>query len=170
MADEPDLDTVRAEMRRHDQAEQSPSSGPSDMAEGVTVVELTPEGEERFQLLRRELGVSTFGLNLIRLGPGKRGRIHRHERQEEVYVVLDGALTLEIEGSETHEIGTGGVARVAPALRRQLTNRGASPLAVLAIGGAEPHEGRDGRAFRSWDDHEGAAPREIPLPEDVEHA
>jgi mannose-6-phosphate isomerase-like protein (cupin superfamily) len=170
MPDRPDLDTVRAELRRHDRAEESPSSGVSDMADGVTVMQLASVGEDRFQLLRRELGISAFGLNLIRLRPGQRGRIHLHERQEEVYVVLEGTLTLEIEGSETHELGAGGIARVAPPVRRQLSNRGASPVAVLAIGGSEPHEGRDGRAFRSWDDHEGAAPRDIPLPEDVEHA
>jgi mannose-6-phosphate isomerase-like protein (cupin superfamily) len=170
MAREPDLDTVRAELRRHDRAEQSPSSGVSDMAEGVTVVQLASAGEERFQLLRRELEVSAFGLNLIRLRPGQRGRIHRHERQEEVYVVLEGTLMLDIEGSETHELRQGAIVRVAPPVRRQLSNRGASPVAVLAIGGSQPHEGRDGRAFTSWDDHEGAAPRDIPLPEDIEHA
>ena len=34
------------------------------------------------------------------LRPGQRGRIHRHERQEEVYLVLRGTLTLEVEGEE----------------------------------------------------------------------
>jgi uncharacterized cupin superfamily protein len=40
--------------------------------------------DERFQSLRRELGVQSFGINLMRLEAGQRGRIHRHERQEEV--------------------------------------------------------------------------------------
>src|ERR671916_362383 len=135
MPERPDLDTVRAEMRRHDRARESPSSGPSDMADGVTVAQLEPEGDDRFQRLRRELGVSSFGLNLIRLAPGQRGRIHRHERQEEVYVVLEGTLTLEVEGSETHELEPGSLARVAPSVRRRLTNRGGAQVAVLAIGG-----------------------------------
>ena len=39
-------------------------------------------GAERFQRLREPLGVRSFGINLIRLQPGQRGRIHRHERQE----------------------------------------------------------------------------------------
>ena len=124
-------------------------------------------GDERFQLLRRELGVGAFGLNLLRLRPGQRGRIHRHARQEEVYVVLEGRLSLGVEGEE-RELDRGAVARIAPSVRRQLTNRGSELLVVLAIGGAEPHEGRDGLAFSAWDDPEGRPPQEVPLPDDVE--
>ena len=118
---EPDLDAVRSELRAHDRDAQRASSGASEMADGVSVAQLELDGEERFQLLRRELGVSAFGLNLLRFQPGERSRIHRHERQEEVYLVLEGTLTLDVEGSETHELGPGGIARVAPAVRRQLT-------------------------------------------------
>ena len=50
--------------------------------------------------LRRQLGITAFGLNQMVLRPGERGRIHRHERQEEVYLVLEGTLTLEVEASE----------------------------------------------------------------------
>jgi uncharacterized cupin superfamily protein len=137
------------------------------MQEGVAQTQLDLDGEERFQPLRRELGVSSFGLNLIRLRPGQRGRIHRHERQEEVYLVLEGTLTLGIEGEE-RELARGSLVRVAPPVRRQLTNRGSEPLVLLAIGGAEPHEGRDGAAYAAWDDTEGRPPPEVPLPADVE--
>jgi uncharacterized cupin superfamily protein len=140
----------------------------ADTQEGVTVAALDLDGEERFQLLRRELGVSAFGINLLRLRPGQRGRIHRHARQEEVYIVLEGRLSLGVEGEE-RELDRGAVARVAPSVRRQLTNRGSELLVVLAIGGAEPHEGRDGLAFSAWDDDsEGRPPQEVPLPDDVE--
>ena len=137
------------------------------MQDGITVVELDLEGEERFQLLRRELGVSAFGINLLRLRPGQRGRIHRHMRQEEVYVVLQGTLTLGVEGEE-RELSRGSVVRVAPAVRRQLANRSRQPLVLLALGGAEPHHGRDGEAFASWDESEGRPPPEVPFPEDLE--
>jgi uncharacterized cupin superfamily protein len=137
------------------------------MQDGVSVAALDFDGEERFQLLRRELGVSAFGLNLLRLRPGQRGRIHRHERQEEVYVVLEGALTLGVEGDE-RELTRGSIARVAPSVRRQLVNRGPDMLVVLSIGGAEPHEGRDGVAYSAWDETEGRPPPEVPLPPDLE--
>jgi mannose-6-phosphate isomerase-like protein (cupin superfamily) len=160
---EPDIDRVRSAMRAHDEAPRTDAR----LQEGVSVTSLDLDGEDRFQSLRRELGVTAFGLNLIRLRPRERGRIHMHERQEEVYVVLEGMLTLEVEG-EPRELPRGTAARVGPRVRRQLSNRGTELLAILAIGGAEPHEGRDGRAFTSWEDETGATPQELPLPPDLE--
>jgi mannose-6-phosphate isomerase-like protein (cupin superfamily) len=125
------------------------------------------DGDDRFQRLRQELGVTAFGLNLLRLRPRQQGRIHRHERQEEVYLVLEGVLTLETDG-ETHERREGELVRVPPDVRRRLSNRGDEPLYVLAIGGAEPHEGRDGRAYESWEETgPGRPPQEVPLPDDL---
>ena len=133
---------------------------------GVEFAQLDLDTDERFQRLRAELGVSTFGLNLILLQPGQTGRIHRHERQEEVYLVLAGELSLLIEGEE-HRLATGGLARVAPSVRRQLVNRRPERLVLLALGGAVEHEGRDGEAFASWDDATPKRPQEIPPPADV---
>jgi uncharacterized cupin superfamily protein len=136
------------------------------VSEGVTVVRLEPGGGgERFQRLRAQLGVTTFGLNVIQLAPGQRGRIHRHGRQEEVYVVLAGELTLLVEG-ESRTLARWDAARVAPDVRRQLANRSREPVVLLALGGAEPHEGRDGLAFAAWDDAEGRSPQDVPLPPD----
>jgi uncharacterized cupin superfamily protein len=122
---------------------------------------------ERFQSLRRELGIASFGMNVATLAPRQRGRIHSHDHQEEVYVVLEGELTLGVEGVE-HTIARGGVARVGPNTRRQLVNRGTARLVLLALGGAGEHVGRDGRAWEAWDDAgEGRAPQEVPLPADL---
>ncbi len=169
---DPDLDHVRDALREHDRdAEQAApprmSHGPTEMHSGVEVIALDLDGPERFQLLRRELGVSAFGINLLRFRPGQRGRIHRHQRQEEIYLVLEGTLTLDVEG-EPRELPKGSIARVAPDVRRQLSNRGDELLAVLSVGGAEPHEGRDGIAFTSWDDQTGAPPQDVPLPPDLD--
>jgi uncharacterized cupin superfamily protein len=162
---EPDIDAVRGAMREHDRDTERDAR--PTVQEGVSVARIDPEGGERVQPLRRELGVTTFGMNAIRLRPGQRGRVHRHERQEEVYLVLEGKLTLGLEDSE-RELERGELARVAPNVRRQLVNRGTVPLLLLALGSAEPHAGRDGTAFTSWDDEEGAPPQEIPLPPDLE--
>jgi mannose-6-phosphate isomerase-like protein (cupin superfamily) len=135
------------------------------METGFAFAKLDPTAKERFVSLRRELGVSTFGINQILLRPGQRGRIHRHLSQEEVYLVLSGTLTLWIEGT-THELGSGEIARVAPEVRRQLANPHAEEVLLLALGGATEHVGRDGEAFTSWDDTAGAPPQEVPLPED----
>jgi uncharacterized cupin superfamily protein len=116
--------------------------------------------------LRAALGVSSFGLNQIVLRPGQRARIHRHERQEEVYLVLDGTLSLLVEGEET-TLGRGELVRVGPDVRRQLVNRGPGTLSLLAIGGAGDHDGRDGLAYPDWDATEPVSPRDLPLPEDL---
>ena len=135
------------------------------MESGVSFTSLDPGGEDRFQWLRRELGLSTFGLSLIRLRPGQRGRIHRHLHQEEAYLVLEGTLTLLVE-SEPHELGEGDLARVGPEVRRQLANRTSEPVLVIALGGATPHESRDGRAYASWDEEgDGRPPQEVPYPD-----
>ena len=136
------------------------------MTDGVDVTRLDFTPPERFQLLRRELGVTTFGLNLIALKPGQRGRIHRHERQEEVFIVLAGRLTLVVEGRE-RDLEQWDAARVAPEVRRQLVNRGPRDVVILALGSANAHDGRDGVAYGSWDTAEGRSPQETPLPEDL---
>jgi uncharacterized cupin superfamily protein len=132
----------------------------------ISFAQIQPEGE-RFQRLRSELGVTSFGLNLLRLAPRQRGRIHRHEQQEEVYLVLEGELTLLIEG-EPRVLREGELARVGPTVRRQLTNASDADAVVLALGGAGEHAGRDGRAWSEWDERgEGRPPQEVPLPEDL---
>ena len=133
----------------------------------VAFVAIDRDSRERFQALRRELGVSSFGMNLIVLHPRQRGRIHAHDQQEEVYVVLEGELTLVIE-RDPHVLGPDEVARVGPAVRRQLVNAGAQRLVLLALGGSGEHVGRDGRAWASWDDEgPGLPPQEVPLPDDL---
>jgi mannose-6-phosphate isomerase-like protein (cupin superfamily) len=137
------------------------------MQEGTTRTRLDPETGERFLALRRQLGVSAFGMNQIVLQPGERGRIHRHLGQEEVYLVLEGRLALVVEGEET-DLGEGELIRVAPQLRRQLVNRGPGRLVLIALGGAGDHHGRDAEAFASWDDHVGVPPQELPLPANLD--
>jgi uncharacterized cupin superfamily protein len=133
---------------------------------GVGRARLDPDSPERFVGLRKQLGVSCFGLNQMNLQPGQRGRIHRHERQEEVYLVLEGELTIAVEGEE-ETLGQGELMRIGPELRRQLINRGDSRCLLIAIGGADEHRGRDGEAFGSWEQERGVAPQELPLPEDL---
>jgi uncharacterized cupin superfamily protein len=136
------------------------------MEQGVAYARLDTTGTERFVALRQQLGVTSFGMNLILMHAGARGRIHRHAKQEEVYIVLEGTLSLSIEGVE-RDLRKGELARVAPEVRRQIINRGPDRLVILALGAAGEHVGRDGTAFATWDAKEGAPPQETPLPEDL---
>jgi uncharacterized cupin superfamily protein len=134
---------------------------------GIGRARIDPDpGDERFVSLRRQLGITSFGCNQMVLAPGQRGRIHRHERQEEVYLVLEGTLTLVVEKHD-HVVKEGELIRVGPELRRQLVNQGRQRLVMLALGGAGEHQGRDGVAYPDWETKDGAPPQEIPLPPDL---
>jgi mannose-6-phosphate isomerase-like protein (cupin superfamily) len=137
------------------------------MEEGTTRARLDLNYGDRFLPLRRQLGVTSFGMNQIVLQPGQRGRIHRHERQEEVYLVLEGRLTIVLE-SEPAELSEGELMRVAPGVRRQIVNYGPERVVLLALGGAAEHQGRDGEAFASWEDDGPTSPQEMPMPADLE--
>ena len=134
--------------------------------EGVSRARIDLSADERFVSLRRALGVSGFGLNQLTLQPGQRGRIHRHREQEEVYFVFRGTLTLVVEGDEL-ELTEGELARVPPSVRRQLVNRSSTRCILVAIGAAGEHVGRDGEAFADWEEREGRAPQDVPLPPDL---
>jgi mannose-6-phosphate isomerase-like protein (cupin superfamily) len=104
------------------------------------------------------------------LQPGERGRIHSHEHQEEVYVVLEGQLTLSVEGNE-RILGPDELVRVGPSVRRQVINAGPERLVLLALGGSGEHVGRDAHAWADWDeDGPGRPPQEVPAPEDLPRA
>jgi uncharacterized cupin superfamily protein len=137
------------------------------MDEGTNYAHVDFQSDQRFVRLGRELGVTAFGLNVVTLAPGQRMRIHRHGRQEEVYIVLDGKLTLSVEGVE-RALTLGDAARVAPGVRRQLINRERSQrCVVVAVGAAGVHEARDAEAFNAWDELTGGAPQDVPLPPDL---
>jgi uncharacterized cupin superfamily protein len=136
------------------------------MEEGISRARLAEAAPDRFVLLRRELGVSSFGINQMVLEPGQRTRIHVHAEQEEVYLVLGGILTLLVEGEE-QTLEAGELVRVAPSVRRQLVNRGPRRLSLLALGGRGEHVSRDATAYRDWGDATGGSPQEVPLPEDL---
>jgi quercetin dioxygenase-like cupin family protein len=133
-----------------------------------TFATLAAGDNERFVSLRRQLGVESFGMNLIVLAPRQRGRIHAHERQEEVYLVLEGELTLALDAGAEHVLARGEIVRVPPSVRRQLVNAGPGRLVLLALGGHGEHVGRDGQAWEGWEEGgPGRPPQEVPLPADL---
>jgi hypothetical protein len=92
--------------------------------------------------VREHLGIHAFGINAYT--PGEGGTlIDDHDEaggQEELYVVLDGNATFEIDG-ETVEAPAGTFVFVRPEARRKATGEGT----VLAIGGTV------GEAFEALD-------------------
>ena len=123
--------------------------------------------DERFVPLRERVGVTGFGINQLTLQPGQRMRIHRHAGQEEVYVVIEGRLTVFVEGV-AHTLAAGELMRVAPEVRRQLANTHRERVTLIAVGSSgDGHQSRDGEAFTAWEETTGGAPRDVPLPDDL---
>jgi mannose-6-phosphate isomerase-like protein (cupin superfamily) len=131
------------------------------MSDGITTTRL--DDGERARMLADQLELTSFGLRQITLQPGQRNRIHRHREQEEVYLVLSGRLTIELE-DEPVELGLRELARVPAQVRRRLANNGDEPVVVVAIGAAGTHQRADGEAFLDWDDSEPKRPEDVPLP------
>lgn len=86
--------------------------------------------------------LSASRANVWRYPAGARGRRHRDLGQEEVFVVLDGTLTVDLgDPPERHEVGRGGVVVVESGTILQLRNAGDEEV-VLFIYGAPPETGK----------------------------
>ena len=80
--------------------------------------------------------------NLFRYPAGAVGRRHIDPVQEEVFVVLDGTLTIHMgegEEPEQHELAKGSVLVVQPGTALQLSNRHEAELRLFI--GAPPERG-----------------------------
>jgi len=98
-------------------------------------------GEARFA--RTDLGALDTGVAHQRLRPNQRqGFGHRHERAEEVYLVLGGSGRVRIDDG-IHEIGPLDAIRVAPGSTRAF-EAGPEGLELIAVG---PHFTADGELF-----------------------
>jgi mannose-6-phosphate isomerase-like protein (cupin superfamily) len=97
-----------------------------------------------FRTIRRELGVTAFGVNALIYPPGQEGFLHYHDEQDELYFVHRGRASFEVDGDE-FELGPGGVVYVESTTPRKINNRTDEELVVLAVGGKEGYVGRDGQ-------------------------
>jgi mannose-6-phosphate isomerase-like protein (cupin superfamily) len=85
---------------------------------------------------------SSSRANLWRYPPGARGRRHLDRVQEEVFVVLEGTLTVDLgDPPERHEVPRGGVLVVERGTILQLRNLADEEL-VLFIYGAPAERGQ----------------------------
>jgi mannose-6-phosphate isomerase-like protein (cupin superfamily) len=96
-----------------------------------------------FKLARAELGVTAFGMQVIDFPPHANRHPehdHRGDRQEEVYVVLAGSGTIELDG-ERLPLEEDTLVAVGPAVRRRIST-GPRGLRLLALGGVpgEPYD------------------------------
>jgi uncharacterized cupin superfamily protein len=102
---------------------------------GYTVAHVDDfERSGRWALARRSLGVSSFGLNVVDVGPGQ--GIPEHDEserdQEEVFVVLDGELVFVVDG-DRHPAPRGTFMRCDPDATRTAVNESEAPAQLLIV-------------------------------------
>lgn len=104
-------------------------------------VEWEQRGEnDRRTIARLSDSMTRSRANIWRYPPGSRGKRHADHAQEEVFVVLEGTLTVDLgEPPERHELERGSVLVVQPGTILQLRNAGNEDL-VLFIYGAPPEQ------------------------------
>jgi uncharacterized cupin superfamily protein len=92
------------------------------------------EQSGNWRLVRRTLGVKSFGVNLVDIPPGE--QIPEHDEtgrdQEELFCVVAGSPTLVIDG-EDHPARPGTFARIDPEHSRTVRNDGDEAASVLIV-------------------------------------
>jgi len=96
-----------------------------------------------FVKARAELGVTSFGMQVIRMPPDFEQypeHDHEHDGQEEVYVALKGSGTIDIEGEKV-ELDAHTMVRIGAGVTRKVLS-GPEGLQMLVIGGCpgEPYK------------------------------
>ena len=88
-----------------------------------------------FRALTDALGAEQVAVTLMRVPPHsdfEQGTGHRHQQQEELYIVTRGTLTMRF-GDEVREVPAGSVARVPPQTIRSHRNLGDEPVEMWAV-------------------------------------
>lgn len=96
-----------------------------------------------FRKIRRELGITAFGVNAIVYPPGQEGFAHYHDYQDELYFIHSGTARFEV-GGEDRILGPGGLCHVEAAVPRKVSNAGDDELIMLVVGAKDGYVERDG--------------------------
>ncbi len=99
-----------------------------------------------FRKVRKGLGVTAFGVNVIVMPAGYQSGFHFHETQEELYFVHRGVIEMEFGDGSVHRLDEGAFARVDAPTLRKVRNIGDVDAVYLCAGGKDGYVGRDGRA------------------------
>ena len=126
--------------------------------DGYAVASLDGLGEGYgFRKIRKDLGVTEFGVNAIVLPAGIDTGPHAHDRQQELYFVHAGEIEIVLNDGEGHRLGPGGIARVDAPTVRSIRNHGPEDAVYVVVGAADGYVGRDGRLPEG----DGGGPRPI---------
>jgi len=97
-----------------------------------------------FRKIRKQLGVTAFGVNAIVMPPGYVGFHHYHDTQDELYFVHSGEAHVEVQGEE-RVLVPGGLLHVESTTPRKVSNASETEdLVLLVVGAKGGYVERDG--------------------------
>ena len=115
-----------------------------DVEDSAVKFGLSESQEARFA--RTDLGAEQTGMNFLRVKPSKREAFaHRHERAEEIYVVVGGSGRVKLD-DDLVELAPLDAVRVSPGVTRSF-EAGPDGLEVLVFG---PHVEGDGESVSDF--------------------
>ena len=137
----------------------------------IIAPDATDDGRRRFDI-RRRFGITSFGTNAYQ-APSGVAVINEHDEtllgeagQEELYIVLNGAATFEVDG-ETVDAPAGSLVHVQPTARRKATAKD-DGTTILVVGGTpgkayEPAPEEAGEAMLAYGegDYETAVAKQL---------
>ena len=97
-----------------------------------------------FRKVRRELGVTAFGVNAIEIPPGYETGSHYHDEQEELYFVHRGPVEMSSATARRTCSARAGWRAWTPRRCASIKNVGDEPALYLVAGGKDGYVGRDG--------------------------
>lgn len=98
---------------------------------------------------RKFIDSEQLGVTLERIAPNFSATDgHKHEVQEEAYVVIEGSGTIKLD-DERIELNQWDVVRVAPEVTRGF-DAGPDGLVLIAVGGSKPEGGDGSIAKARW--------------------
>ncbi|HWB68679.1 MAG TPA: cupin domain-containing protein [Solirubrobacterales bacterium] len=104
------------------------------------------EGIQEARFAKRDLEAEDTGVTHLRLLPGQRSPFgHRHEKAEEVYVVISGSGRMKLD-EEIVELAALDAVRVSPPVTRAF-EAGPEGLELIVVG---PRHDGDGELVRDW--------------------
>jgi mannose-6-phosphate isomerase-like protein (cupin superfamily) len=103
-----------------------------------------------FRKVRRPLGVTAFGVNVVVYPPQMDGFLHYHDLQDELYFVHSGTARFDVDGEE-RVLGPGGLCHVESTTPRKVSNAGNDDLVLLVVGGKGGYVERDGHLVNEED-------------------
>jgi len=111
----------------------APAEAPAEMAYTKVAVDDVEPVSDAMHFLREPLDCEQLGLTVVECPPGWTGMAHDHADggHEEVYLLVDGAATVTVDGEDV-PLQAGDALRIDPGSTRQIANGEGTSTFVLA--------------------------------------